>query len=227
MKILSAITTITPEAWRSKITEIKKFKLREVCLFLTCLNAEERQELYSLLSDTSIQCVPFVHIRTDMTIQELEFLEQTYGTKLFNIHSLKEFPLIYDYGSRKKRICVENNHYTFEEREIQEFGGTCLDLSHLENDRLLHPESYRRIINFLTKYPPRCSHVSAIKKKPFLNGNGFQRYDIHTLADLSEFDYLKRYPLEYFGQIAAIELENPIKEQLEVQEYINALIKNK
>lgn len=216
--ILPTITTIAPGAWRMKIAELNKFKLRAVCLFLTCLNAEERKELYSLLAQTPVKSVPLVHIKNDMTIRELEFLEKKYGTNLFNTHSPREFPPIYDYGHYKKNICIENNQYPFDEQEIKEFGGTCLDISHLENDRLLKPEAYQANIKILAKYPPRCSHVAAIKKEP--------KFSTHHLADLSELDYLRRYPKEYFGQVSAIELENSIQEQLAAIKYIKTAMKS-
>ena len=44
MQFLPAITTKTKSAWRDKVEEVKELKLKEVALFLTCLNQEERKE---------------------------------------------------------------------------------------------------------------------------------------------------------------------------------------
>ena len=227
MQIVPTITTITPGLWRKKVAEVKKLKLKEVCLFLTCLDSDQRKELYALLEETDVKKVPLVHIRGDMTIGELEYLMKTYGTKTFNTHTHREYPHIYDYGQYKKIICIENVYEPFDEQELKEFGGICLDVSHLENDRLLRPNSYRNTIGFLKKYPPKCSHVAAISKKPLLDERGYQRCGTHTLTDLSELDYLQRYPLGFFGEVAAIELENNIEEQLKAKEYISTLIKTK
>ena len=227
MQILPTITTITPGAWREKLAEVKKFKLKEVCLFLTCLDKKQREEFYTLLKDTGVERVPFVHLRSDMSPEEVAFLVRVYQTKIFNTHTKREYAPLYDYGKYKKIIYIENVYELFDEEEVKEFGGVCLDLSHLESDRLLRPDSYQRVIEFLTKYPPQCSHAAAVRKKPFLDENGYQRYGSHTLTDLSELDYLKKYPLEFFGQMVAVELENTIEEQLKVKEYLSALIKNK
>jgi len=227
MQILPTITTITPRAWREKLVEVKKFKLKEVCLFLTCLDKREREELYALLKNTSVEKIPFVHLRSDMSPEELAFLIEDYQTKIFNTHTKREYVPLYDYGKYKKFIYIENVYQPFDEAEVKEFGGVCLDLSHLESDRLLRPDSYRHVIEFLKKYPPVCSHVAAVSKKPILDENGYQRYGTHHLKDLSELDYLERYPLDYFGSMVAVELENTIEEQLKAQEYISVLIKNK
>jgi len=219
MQIVPTITTITPALWRGKLAEVKKFKLKEVCLFLTCLDLRQRKEFYSLFKETGVKTVPLAHIRSDMELWELDYLAETYKTKAFNTHTKREYAHLRDYGKYRKNIYIENGYEPFDE--------VCLDISHLESDRLLRPDSYGRIIEFLKRYPPQCSHVSAVKKKPFLDENGHQRHSLHTLADLSEFDYLEKYPLEFFGEITAIELENTIEEQLKAKEYISALIKNK
>jgi len=217
MKILPTITTITPGKWRDKVAEVKRLKLKEIAVFPTCLDEKERKEFHSLLKQTGVESVPFVHLRNDMILQEIEYLIKTYGTRFFNIHTVREFASLQDYGRYKKSVYIENTHDSFDEKEIEEFGGTCLDLSHLENDRLLRPEIYEINIKILKKHLPRCSHVAAIN----------QGHHTHVLTNLSELDYLKRYSLEFFGEIAAIELENTIEEQLEAKEYISTLINKK
>lgn len=228
MQILPTITTITDSVWLDKISEVKKLRLKEICLFPTCLNKEQRDKLYALLRDTSVERIPLVHLRSDMKLQELDFLSLHYQTRVFNIHTKKEFPLLNDYGPYKKLICVENTSDPLNEEEIREFGGICLDISHLENDRLLRPDIYRVNVRMLEKYPPKCSHISVIKKELVLDEESqVKKFTTHFLEDLSELDYLKRYPLEYFGSVVAIELENTIEEQLKAQEYIRMLTKNK
>jgi len=228
MQILPTITTITGSAWLDKIKEVKKLGLKEVCLFPTCLEKEQREKLYALLKDTSVERIPFVHLRSDMELRELDFLTHHYRTKIFNIHPRREFAFLNGCDAYKKVICVENTYGFFDEEEVKESGGICLDIAHLENDRLLQPDIYRADIKMLEKYPPKCSHISVIKKKPVLDEpSQTKRITTHHMDDLSELDYLKRYPLEYFGQVAAIELENTIEEQLKAKEYISALIKRR
>lgn len=226
MLILPTITTISGSNWLKKIAEVKKFGLEEVCLFPTCLDKEKREKLYALLSETGLKSIPFVHLRSDMELQELAYLVDRYQTRVFNIHTQKEFALLNDYGSYKKLICLENTYKPFDEEEVQEFGGICLDISHLENDRLLRPEVYQANIRTLKKYPPKCSHISVIKKETIIDEESQVRITTHYMDDLSELDYLKRYPLEFFGHVSAIELENTIEEQLRAKEYIYTIIKN-
>jgi len=225
MQIFPTITTIAGSAWLDKITEVKGLKLREVCLFPTCLDKKQREKLYALLLETDLETIPFVHLRSDMDLRELDYLANHYQTKAFNIHTKKEFALLHDYGPYKKSIYIENTYKPFDEAEIREFGGICLDISHLENDRILRPDVYEANVRILEKYPPKCSHISVIKKKAVLDEESYMRITTHYLEDLSEFDYLKRYPLEYFGSVSALELENTIEEQLRAKEYISALIK--
>lgn len=222
MQILPTITTITPGAWKDKVKEVKKLKLKEVALFPTCLNQKERKELYELLKETSIISIPIVHLRNDMAVQELDYLAKNYQTKVFNTHTRRERPFLYDYPKHyKKIIYIENTYEPLDEEEIKEFAGVCLDFSHLETDRILNPAQYRHNIKIIDKYGCGCNHVSAIKKESFRDKKNVLRHDSHHLEDLSELDYLKRYPLKYFSPLTALEFENSIKEQLKAIQYIN------
>lgn len=227
MLILPTITTITKLAWLDKIAEVKELKLEEVCLFLTCLNQEQRKEVFRLLEETSVKRIPFVHLRSDMELSELDYLAKRYQTKVFNIHTQKEFPSLNDYGPYKKSVCIENTYEPLNESELEEFGGVCLDLSHLENDRILQPGKYRQNTEVLKKYSPRCSHISAVKKESFIDEESHLRITSHHFDDLSELAYLAKYPLAYFGEVSALELENSIEEQLRAKEYISTLIRKK
>ena len=227
MLILPTITTITGSSWLDKLAEVKKFKLEEICLFLTCLNREQREEAFRLLKETNVKRIPFVHLRSDMELQELDYLAEHYQTKVFNIHTQREFPLLSDCGTYKKSLCIENTYEPLDESEVEEFGGVCLDLSHLENDRILRPDVYRANVGVLEKYPPKCSHISAVKKEKFIDEESHVRITNHYLKDLSELDYLAKYPLAYFGIVSALELENTIEEQLRAKEYISTLIHKK
>ena len=142
MLILPAITTIFD--WRDKIKEVKELGLREVSLFLTCVDFKERQEFYSLLKDTKVDKVSFVHLRQDMTKDEIDYLIKNYHTQAFNIHTKREYPYSKDYLQYKDMIYIENVYGSLDENEIKEFAGICLDFSHLEEDRLFNPALYEK-----------------------------------------------------------------------------------
>ena len=225
MQILPTITSITPSgAWRDKVKEVKRLKLKDVALFPTCLEPDERKELYQLLKETNVKSIPFVHLRNDMAIEELDYLVQNYQTKIFNTHTQREFPFLYDYAKYKNVIYIENVYEPLDEEEIKEFAGVCLDISHLETDRILNLAQYEHNIKIIDKYGCGCSHLSALKKEPFRDIKNVLRYDSHHLENLSELDYLKRYPLKYFSHLVAVELENTIEEQLKVIKYLKKKI---
>ncbi|MFW6282932.1 MAG: hypothetical protein ACOC1P_02660, partial [Minisyncoccales bacterium] len=148
----------------------------------------------------------------------------------FNIHTPREFSLDYDYLNYREKIYIENTFSNFKKEELKKFGGICLDLSHLENERRQNKELYKKIILFFEEFKIGCNHISAIEEEPHIDKTGEiekERYDSHYLNKLSELDYLKNYPLKYFSEFIAIELENSLKKQLEAKKYIEGILKNK
>jgi len=207
--------------WREKIKEIKKLGLRKVAIFPTCLGKTEKQEMYRLLTEAGIKEIPFVHIRTDMKLKELDYLVDNFKTKAFNIHPEKLHPMLHDYSKYKDIIYVENVWPLFKEEEAKNLAGICLDISHLENDKRLNPEIFGKIVKMLKKYPVGCNHISAITETAvFDEDDNKDIFAVHYFEDLSEFDYLKSYPKKYFSNFIAMELENSLKEQLKAIDYI-------
>ncbi len=227
LKIIPTITTTQGSDWQNKIEEIKALKIKEVCVFLTVLNSQKRKRLYRLIEKTDIKKIPFVHLRSDMREEELDYFIKKYKTKVFNIHSKKEFPILFNTKKYKDKIYIENVHSFLDEKEIKEFGGVCLDFAHLENDRLKKKERFSHAFKIIKKNKIGCTHISAIKKIPRVNNKGHIRHDCHfySFNDLSEFDYLKKYPLSFFSSVNALELENSIEEQLLAKKYISKLLK--
>lgn len=225
VKIFPAITTLKGSDWREKINEINQLKLSEIALFLTCVDAKTRRALYQCLKKSTIKQIPFVHLRSDMELWELDYLIQNYRTQIFNAHSQTEFPFKYDLSKYQKMIFIENTYTAYNAKEIKQWGGACLDFSHLENDRILRPEIYKQNIAVLKKYPPGCNHVASIKKQARVNlaVSDQRRYDDHHLENLTQLDYLTRFPREFFSPFMAIELINSIKEQLSVKKYLTTL----
>jgi len=219
-KILPSITTTRNSDWRAKIKEINKFGLREVALFPTCLNKKDRQKLYKLLESSTIKIIPLVHIRDDMPPEELNYLIKKFQVKAFNTHTYSEFPPRYPYLKHRKMIFIENVYHPFDEEEIKKFGGICLDIAHLENDRFREPEKFKHNLKVIEKYPIGCNHLSCFQKTLRRNEEGYLRYDTHFMRKLSQLDYLKNFPKKYFSSIIALELENTVEKQLEARDYL-------
>ncbi len=229
IKILPTITTTCGSDWRSKIDEIDQLKIEEIALFPTCLEKKERKELYRLLGKSRLKRVPYVHLKNDMDIEEIDYVVQNFGTEIFNVHTSREFPFFYDYSKYRDIIYIENVYFPLSEKEIENFAGVCLDFSHLENDRLLYKDKFERNVKIIEKFPIGCNHISAIKKEVYLDPESVhdkfsQRYDSHKFNELNEFDYLGKYPRKYFSFFIALELENSIKEQLTAVKYIKSIM---
>lgn len=222
-RVYPTITTTSNSNWRKKIQTISNLKLKEVCLFITGLNPDERSEAYKLLRKTKIEHIPLVHLKHDSTTDEIEYFIHQFGTKLFNIHSKKEFKLKYDLSPYKDKINLEFTLFPITD-ELPSWAGICLDTAHVENQRLRKNSLYESFIESLEKFPTNVWHVSAIKPKPFIyEKTGELNYDFHTFNKLSEFDYIKRYK-KYIAPVIALELENSIEDQLKAKKYIEELL---
>lgn len=235
-KVLCSLTSLGDTNWDRKLDELDKFGINEFALFVTTLSdPAERQTIYKKISDRLPDArIPFCHIRQqDMSPSELDFLIEKFGTKLFNIHTVAEYAFGYDYSKYMGQILVENsgpsNTYGLRDEDLQDFGGICLDISHLENARLQDLPGYKVTLSALEKYPVRANHISAITKKLNIYGVSSDKksHDSHFFTNLTEFDYLKKYPDKYFGQYMALELTNSITEQLEVKKYIEKILGDK
>lgn len=219
-KIICSITTTWNSDWQAKIKEINKFGLEEAGLFLTGLKKGERKKLYKLLENSTLKMIPLVHIRKDMPAEELDYLIKKFRVKTFNIHSHSEFPFFHRYLKHRKMIFIENVYHPLDEKEIKKFGGICLDIAHLENERLKEREKFEHNVKVIEKHPIGCNHISCVQKTLHRDESGYLRYDAHFLRNFSQLDYLKNFPKRYFSSIIAIELENTIKKQLEVRDHL-------
>ncbi|MDD4358538.1 MAG: hypothetical protein PHY30_01840 [Candidatus Pacebacteria bacterium] len=218
MKIYPTITTLVD--YNQKIEEVKALRLEKVCVFFTGLNFKERKDLVVKLKTTSIKEIPFAHIRGDMTIEELNFLIENYHTQRFNIHTEKDYPLKYSYSKYRDKIYIENVHHILDENEIRKWAGICLDLSHLENERLMNPHIYKANLEIIKRNKIGCNHISAARDYTRINEKGEKRYDDHFAKDVSDFDYLKKYNRSLFSDFCAMELNNSIEFQLKAINYI-------
>lgn len=234
-KILLGLTTVSQGKWEDKVKEIDELRLKEVALFPTGLNISERKELYQLLEKTKLENIPHVHLRNDMEIFELDYLTSRFRTEVFNIHSENSYyKFSKDYLAYFKKIFVENtNGFLPTKNDLKKYAGVCLDLSHWEaviiGNGETCPESLalRKIAN---KYKVGCNHISAVKPEKISFYDRFSNekvycYDDHWLGDFNELDYVKKYK-NYLADIISIELENPLKRQMEVKKYLEKILNN-
>ncbi len=232
-KILLGLTTITEGAWRNKIKEIDELGLKEIALFPTSLNQVERQELYGLLEKIKLEKIPHAHLRSDMGLEELKYLEDRFGVEVFNVHSASDYyaPTV-DYKDYYKKIYVENTPGCLPtENDLKKYAGLCLDLAHWESARLLAGEDgseNKTLANLAEKYPVGVIHIGGINReinKHFDKNSGieFFGYDDHYLKGLGQLDYVKKYK-KYLADIICIELENTLKEQIEIKKYLEKIL---
>ncbi len=216
--ILVSITSRTEEEWQNKLQEIKELKLTEVALFLELLEKDQREKIYEALPSSPIKHIPLVHIRHDMTKDELTWLQETYGTKFFTCH--EENFVRHDVEHWKgfyNDIYLEMNFDNFVSKtvSVEKIGGFCIDLAHFKVGLEKLSEDFEYVFDRKDKDLFKCNH---------LNGwNPERNIDMHTIQDLKNFDYLKTLPDFVLGKYIALETFNPIKEQLEFKTYLTGL----
>ena len=231
MKILLGLTTTPGSDWRDKVREIKEFNIKEIALFPTFLNPEERKELYRLLEGTEVESIPHVHLRDDSDEEELDYLIDRFNVKVFNTHSNKSAINGYLKSKHADKIYVEN-HYSFDDElrsAVNNFAGACLDVAHWEDYGVIQSQTeYSGFEDFLKSKKIGCCHISAIRDysatfKNYLNGEEVKVFSWHKYKELCEFNYLKKY-VEYLPDLVSIELENSFEEQMLARDYIINLI---
>lgn len=229
--VLVCLTTI--DDWRPKIQEIDKLGLTEIALFLTAIDFREREKLYEALSHTGIESIPCVHLRDDMTRSEIDHLIENYGSSHFNLHpTLLAAKMLEANPDLTDRIYIENLNSLkpifFE--LANKAAGVCLDISHYEDFGVLQNcEGYDRFLEFLGSRKTGWSHISAISDKlsdnvSVADSQPIVEYNLHFLSDLHQMDYIKKHQ-EILPDVAAIELNNSLEEQLEISDYIRRLLR--
>lgn len=224
INVLVSITTTHGSDWRNKFAEASALGITECALFPTTLFGEQRAEYFGLLEKSTIKSCPFVHLRTDMTADEIGYLAANFKTKVFNTHCRAEYPHANDWSKYAKQIYIENIYHDFDPDEMKDWAGICLDVSHLENDRRQNPQRFQAILKSLDAYPIGCNHISGVVETIRINSEGEQRFDTHHFDNLSDFDYLKKYPRKYFSDYCAIEVANTLKDQLKAKEHIENIL---
>src|SRR6056297_399708 len=223
IRILPSVTTLPPEknsnSWKEKIEEIKELNLKEASLFLTGLPPDQRRECYKLLEETPLENIPHVHLKDDMTQEELDYLVSRFGVEVFNSHPIREHPPLYDWSKHLDRIYIENTRYLPDRKELKEFAGLCLDFVHWENALLMGYSNYDPLSELVKDFVVGCGHLSPIKSELHKNQDESFDYDSHYMEELKEFDYFQKY-LKYSPPIISIEVNNSLKDQLRIKKYM-------
>ncbi len=221
--ITVSITGKKEKDWQDKLKEVEKLKINEISLFLEFYEKEQREKIYKALLGSNIKSIPLIHIRHDMTKNELKFLKDKFKTKYFTLHEenfvendIKNWKGFY------KNLCLEMNTDDFVSKKVKvkEIGGFCVDLAHFKvgMERLNKDFRYVFARKDIKKYFD-CNHLNGHNPKT--------NCDMHTIHSLDNFDYLKTLPNFLFGKIIALETFNSIKEQLEFKKYLAKLLSKK
>ncbi len=221
-KIIPSITTLgtNGHTWREKIEEIVPLQITKAGLFLTGLEKEERTECYQRLEEISRKHpfrIPFVHAVSDMKEEEYWHLTSAFGTEKFNLHPVHEYPIQHPLSPEiRSRIFIENTSRVqpLSVEDLKGFGGICFDLSHLEESRRTSIAHYYHLLA-LTKYARvGANHISAVTDEPHGFCDGLPLFSTHNLDENSTFKYISSLQPTSFAQLCAVELENPLEEQL-------------
>lgn len=222
-RILVSITGEEEKDWRDKLDEINTLKIKEVALFLELYKKDQREKIYKALLDSKIKSIPLVHIRHDMTKDELKFLKNNYKTKYFTLHEINfQQDDILKWKGFYKNLCLEMNFDNFVSKKVkvEKIDGFCVDLAHFKVGMEMLSKDFEYVFNRkgVKKYFD-CNHLNGWDPKT--------NRDMHTIHSLSDFEYLKTMPNFLFGKIVALETFNSIKEQLKFKEYLAGLLGEK
>ncbi len=233
-EVLVSITTAGNPDWRKSLADLKEYGIKRFAIFTTMVPEPDTcrimlEEIKKQIPDAKI---PFAHIHQKMTPDELDFMIDNFGSRAFNIHPTREFPLMHDYSKYLDMIYIENAGPSIQDglkdSDIDGFAGVCLDVSHLENAKKLDFPGYQITLDTLKKFKIGANHISAIYDLP---GDGpvtkSYGYAYHEYKNLNEFDYLKDYNSDFFGPYIALEIYNQIAEQIEAKKYIENILDTK
>jgi hypothetical protein len=220
--ILLGLTTTPASDWRGKVEEMRRFDIKEIALFPTFLEKPEREELYESLEDINGLRVPHIHLRDDMSEEELVYLEERFHPVAYNIHDHPRHVPAFD--RLRHKIFVENHFHPFPAGIVDEYAGICLDTQHYTMTRLRSPKSYRALTQlFGTDITIGCCHISPFPAFRNIMRRKYSGVNDHYMIDIREFDYVKKY-VRYLPEYVSIEVENTFKEQIAIKEHLEKII---
>lgn len=217
-RILVGLTGRTNADWGNKLNEINKQGITRISLFLERFRKPQRQKIYEALLESVVEEIPLVHIRNDMSREELAFLAKNFKSRYFTVHE-SSFRHLNQWNGFHKQLFLEMNtdSRVSDSVKVSKIGGFCVDLAHFK----VEEEKWSREFEYIVKREsfPRyfaCNH---------LNGYSFRKNtDLHTIKGLKDFAYLKTLPKFLFGEVIGLEVENSIPEQLRFKKYLAGLL---
>jgi len=210
-KILVGITGKSDRDWQNKLKEIKHYHLKEVALFLELFDGKQRKKIYQALKNFDLK-IPLIHIRNDMSRDELKYLIDKYKAPCLTIHE-DSFKYLDKWHGCYQHLFLELNYDNFINAQVNlnRIGGLCLDLSHFKaSEERWSKEFIFAIRKSKNKFV--CNHLNGFSYK--------KKIDVHHIKNLNEFDYLDTLPAFVFGKIIALETFNSIKMQLKFKAYL-------
>jgi len=205
----------------SKIKEINQRKITRACLFLTMVDKTERRQVYQALLKSTIKEIPLVHLRNDMSLEEVLFLEEHFHPTYYTIHA-NSFRYLFKWLGFKKRLYLEtsNSEKILDITKVEIVGGFCVDLAHFKIEEKRQSPQY--------KYQMSYAKQSRLFVCNHLNGYSYFRIkDLHLIRRSRDLSYLKTLPSFIFGKIIALEMKNPIREQLIWRRQVLKILKTK
>lgn len=199
--------------------EINALDIKSIALFLEIYKKPQRQKIYKALEQSCVKNIPLIHIRNDVTREELKYLSQKYHHPYFTIHE-DSFGELAKWKGYRQHLYLEMNYNNQIPKNvnIHKIGGFCIDLSHFKSAAEGEMKEFAYILKQKSqKSLFKCNH---------LNGYSYKKNrDIHTISSLKEFDYLKTLPSFIFGKVIALEVFNSIRQQIKYKKYIINLLK--
>jgi hypothetical protein len=216
-RILPGLTGRKEADWKEKLKDINSLGITQAALFLEWFDQAQRKKIYRALLDSSLKSIPLCHIRNDMEVEELVFLEAKFKTEYYTIHE-NSFSFIHKWPGFEKKLYLEMNYdgSVSGNVRVERLGGFCVDLSHFKAAQTDFTKEFEYTYYKNAKANFACNH---------LNGyDGKKNLDVHTVKNASEFDYLKTLPKFIFGKVIALEMFNGISEQIEYKKYLAGLL---
>ncbi len=217
--------------WRDKLEEFRTLSITKVGLFVTGMEEDDRAECYSKLLQIQEEKkfeIPFVHAVSTMTEEEFWFLHETFGTRKFNLHPVRQYPLEHTLSREiREKIYIENCFADEEivEEDLKGFAGVCLDLSHYESLLRGYPEKAAVVLDLAQRFSIGANHLSAVQNLAGLTKRGGKDYSRHFLSHEATLDYAAALSPALFGEICAVELEDSLADQIVAIAKLSAILK--
>jgi len=218
-KIYLSITGEKNIDWQSKLKEINKLKIDKVAVFLERFDEKERDNFYRFLLKSTIKKVPFVHLRDDVTNEEIKFFIDKFKTDCFNIHE-EHFECLDKWKDFWSKLYLEMNYDSqiTKKVKVRKIGGFCIDLAHFKSAVARGAKEAHYIHSRKHKIKFTCNHLGGYSPE--------KMHDLHIIKNLKDFDYLITLPKYVFGKIIALEVDNSIKEQILFRKHVSKLLDN-